>query len=162
MSLFDLACLLAFKHRRHRRPIVTFDEGFLFWRFEFRADEMDDHSWRWAQKHAEAREDYSVRPRRLPWWLPINAFVHCWRPRIDSREAWHDHPRWSITLCLRGRIIERTPWSERALTPGSFVFRTHRCIHSFEVPNEFRGKTWTLFIVGRRKHRQNKFVVMPQ
>lgn len=145
--------------RRVPRPtrVVTFGEDTLFHRFEFLwPDEWCDSIW------DEAREDFPERPHKLPWWRPFNAFVHCWRPAPELRESIHDHPRWSITVCLRGRIIERTPWCERLLTPGSIVFRSHKAIHSFEVPRGYQGKTWTLFIVGRRKHRQNTYVVTPQ
>lgn len=110
----------------------------------------------------DVRDEYPNRPGELPWWRPFNAFLHCWCPAPELRESVHDHPRWSITICLRGRIIERTPWRERLLKPGSIVFRSHKAIHSFEVPAGYRGKTWTLFIVGRRKHRQNTYVVTAQ
>jgi|SRR5690348_2349142 len=138
-------------------PVVTFAGDLLFWRYEFLwPDEWPDSWW------DEHRDDFPRRPNSLPWWRPVNAFVHRWCPVPELREAVQDHPRWSITLCLRGRIIERTPWRERLLKPGSIVFRSHKSIHSFEVPAGYRGKTWTLFIVGRRKYRQNTYVVTPQ
>lgn len=134
--------LWAIRHRHGRGyPVVTFGGSHLFRRFEFL----------WP-------DEYGGR-HRLPWWRPVNALLHCWSPAANQREAMHDHPRWSITVCLRGRIIERTPWGERVLTPGSIVIRSRKAIHSFEVPAGFRGKTWTLFIVGRRKHRQNTYEV---
>lgn len=137
--------------------IVTFAEDTLFWRYNLLwRDEWDDHSW------DIVKERFPIRPHRLPWWRPFNAFLHRWCPVENLREAVHDHPRWSITVCLRGRIIERTPWATRVLTPGSIVIRSHRYIHSFEIPKGYRGKTWTLFIVGRRKHRQNSYEVKPQ
>lgn len=137
--------------------VVTFGGDLLFRRYEFLwSDELPDGLWE------DVRDEYPRRPGELPWWRPFNAFVHCWCPAPELREAVHDHPRWSITICLRGRIIERTPWRERLLKPGSLVFRSHKAIHSFEVPKGYQGKTWTLFIVGRRKHRQNTYVVTPQ
>lgn len=127
--------------RAHRIPVVTYAGDFLFYRWApFWPDE-------WKGRNL------------LPWWRPFNILLHCWRPAPLLRESMHDHPRWSITVCLRGRIIERTPWGERLLTPGSVVFRSRKYIHSFEVPAEFRGKTWTLFIVGRRKHGQSWYNV---
>lgn len=127
-----------------RTPVVTFGGSFLFYRWEpFWPDE-------WRGKNL------------LPWWRPFNVLLHCWRPAVNQREAMHDHPRWSITVCLRGQIIERTPWGERLLTPGSIVMRSRKAIHSFEVPAAYRGKTWTLFIVGRRKSRQNTYQVVPR
>jgi hypothetical protein len=122
--------------------VVTFGGSHLFRRFEFL----------WPDEYGGTN--------RLPWWRPFNALLHCWAPAVNQREAMHDHPRWSISVCLRGRIIERTPWNERLLTPGSIVFRSRKAIHSFEVPAGFRGKTWTLFIVGPRKYRQNTYQVV--
>lgn len=120
--------------------VVTFGGSRLFYRYEpFGQDEWGAY--------------------KLPWWKPVNALLHRWVAGKDQREAMHDHPRWSITVCLRGKIIERTPWGERTLTPGSVVIRSRKAIHSFEVPDGYRGKTWTLFIVGRRKHRQNTYEV---
>lgn len=124
-----------------RYPVVTFGGSRLFTRFEpFGQDEWGSY--------------------KLPWWKPCNALLHCWAPAANQREAMHDHPRWSITVCLRGRIIERTPWGERRLTPGSIVIRSRKAIHSFEVPVGYSGRTWTVFIVGRRKHRQNTYEVV--
>lgn len=149
--------LWAMRRTRHPQPVVTFADDPLFTRYEFLwPDEWPDHLWE------EHPGEFRKRPNTLPWWRPFNAFLHCWRPAANLREATHDHPRWSITVCLRGRIIERTPWGERLLRPGSIVIRSHKAIHSFEVPAGYRGKTWTLFIVGRRKHRQNTYEVTPQ
>ena len=141
--------LWAIRRVRHPLRVVTFGGDLLFQRYEFL----------WPDEYLlESGRMYN----RLPWWRPCNAFIHRWCPAPEQRESIHDHPRWSITLCLRGRIIERTPWGERLLKPGSIVFRSHKAIHSFEVPRGYQGKTWTLFIVGRRKHRQNTYVVTPQ
>lgn len=143
----------AIKRARHARPIVTFAGEPLFDRYEFlRHDEWPDHLW------DQYKEKYPVRPCRLPWWMPFNAFVHHWKLGPNTPESFHDHPRWSVTICLKGQIIERTPWSARLLTPGSVVVRTRKAIHAFEVP-EGSAEPWTLFIVGRRKYRQNSYVV---
>jgi hypothetical protein len=137
--------IIAFESRNERRSerIVGFYR-FAFWRFD---EWVDSAGKLW---HA------------LPWYCPVNAFVHCWRPAPGYAEEMHDHPRWSITLCLRGRLIERTPWGERELRPGSIVIRSRKAIHGFTIPPEHRGKTWTLFIVGRRKHPQNTYVITPR
>lgn len=130
------------RRAKHRTRVVTFGGSFLFSRYAFL----------WPDEYGECN--------RLPWWRPFNALLHCWYPAPEQREAMHDHPRWSITICLRGQIIERTPWGERILKPGSVVIRSRKAIHSFEVPTGFRGKTWTIFIVGRRKYRQNTYQVV--
>lgn len=96
---------------------------------------------------------------RPPWYRPFNILLHRWV--ASHREEMHDHPRWSITICLRGKIIEHTPWGNRTLKAGSIVVRSRKYIHAFELPPEHAGNAWTLFIVGRRNHRQHGFVVKP-
>lgn len=98
-----------------------------------------------------------VKHNRPPWYRPFNILLHRWV--TDDNASFHDHPRWSITICLRGKLIERTPWGDKVLTPGSVTIRSHKFIHHFEVPHECRGKTWTLFIVGRRNYRQNDYFI---
>lgn len=138
----------------YRQPVVTFDDKHLFDRFEFfRHDEWTDRQW---DRH---RDKYSTRPHALPWWLPFNVFLHSWNPEPGSQEGFHDHPRWSITVCLAGKIIERTPWGARLLTPGSVVIRSRKAIHAFKVPEGHTGPIWTMFIVGCRKSRQNTYVI---
>lgn len=134
-------------HYLWRRQMMTFDGKLSAFRHEILwRDEWIDGGKRW---------------NRPPWWRPFNAFLHLWRPQHQGEEM-HDHPRWSITILLQGRMIERTPWSERVLTPGSIVIRSRKAIHSFVVDPAHRGKTWTLFIVGRRNHRQNRYVIQGQ
>jgi len=100
-----------------------------------------------------------VHLHRAPWWRPFNILLHKWIAQHDG--GMHDHPRWSITICLKGRIIERTPWSVRTLKPGSIVFRSRKAIHSFEIPDDGGEQPWTLFIVGRRNHGQNGYQITP-
>lgn len=127
--------------------VVTFDSKFLFWRFQpFWYDE-------WVRKDGKVSN-------ALPWWRPFNALLHQWIPEPGTREGWHDHPRWSITLCLAGTMTEHTPWGDNVLTPGKMIFRTRKYIHAFSVPEG--SKPWTLFIVGRRKHKQNSYTVTPR
>lgn len=133
--------------RRDTTPqrVVTFKGDLLFKRY---APLWRDERWH------KGREAWI---NRLPWWRPINAFVHRW---ISSEGSdFHDHPRWSITVVLRGNLIERTPWDTRVLRPGSIVIRSRKYIHAFEIPEGCAGKTWTLFIVGRRKYEQNSYVI---
>jgi hypothetical protein len=94
----------------------------------------------------------------LPWWAPFNVLLHHWLAHDDLNEL-HDHPRWSITICLRGELTEKTPWGERTLRPGNVVFRSSRYIHGFRVKPEHSARTWTLFIVGRRRRAQNTYVL---
>lgn len=99
--------------------------------------------------------------RKLPIWTPCNALLHHWLTHDDEGDM-HDHPRWSITICLRGQITELTPWGEKVLRAGSIVFRGTGYIHGFRVLPEHSARTWTLFIVGRRKALQNTYSVKRQ
>lgn len=130
--------------------VVTFDGKFLFWRFApFANDE-------WVS----AKDGVLKHWNRPPWWRPFNALLHQWLPEPGTREGWHDHPRWSITICLAGEMIEHTPWGDNHLRPGSIIFRSRKYIHAFSVPKG--SKPWTLFIVGRRNHAQNSYAVFPR
>lgn len=128
-----------------QRVLAHDDHACLFYRY---SPFWPDEYWsRWASRMM----------RRLPWWRPFNVFLHWWV--TDHKQGMHSHPRWTITIVLRGRVIEHTPWRSRMLRPGSIVFRSYKCIHAFELPPGMRRKTWTLFIVGRRMYQQNGFVV---
>lgn len=107
----------------------------------------------WTDEWTSGSGQHHHRP---PWFRPFNILLHRWIK--GDEELMHDHPRWSITICLRGRLIEHTPWETKILTPGSVVFRSRKFIHRIEIPKKYSGKTWTIFIVGRRNHLQNYFV----
>lgn len=151
-ALFRALIMLAYRRVGYwgRQRVVSWADGiFGFYRFAFL----------WPDEYVTAAGTHYNRP---PWWRPFNALLHCWRPAAGYFEEMHDHPRWSITVCLRGQLLERTPWGDRLLTAGSVVVRTRKAIHGFTVPDNHRGKTWTLFIVGRRNHPQNTFIVTPR
>lgn len=95
--------------------------------------------------------------RPLPWWAPFNVLLHHWVAHDD--DLLHDHPRRSLTICLRGELTEITPWGERTLRPGSLVLRGHDYIHGFRVTPEQSARTWTIFVVGRRRWLQNTYAV---
>lgn len=164
----------AIRRSKYRYQVVTFEGKFSFYRWEpFWPDEIFDRSWdrhkEWFLKYYLPKNYVSSTSwtgrdpwhkfNRPPFWRPFNALLHCWRPEHDGEE-FHDHPRWSITIMLRGSIIEDTPWSTRVLVPGSVVFRSRKAIHSFRVLPQHRGKSWTLFIVGRRNYRQNTYHIV--
>lgn len=163
MTLVDRFITWAKSRAPHVQPIVTFAGEALFDRYEFlRSDEwpdsqVDSHKCECKCWFCPSKKE-GWRWNALPWWMPFNAFLHHWKLGPDTPESFHDHPRWSITICLKGNIIERTPWGKRLLRPGSIVVRSRKAIHAFEVPAD-AGEVWTLFIVGRRKHRQNSFEV---
>lgn len=95
--------------------------------------------------------------RKLPWYAPFNAVLHGWVAHDD--EQMHDHPRRSVTIVLKGELIEKTPWGDKRLRPGSIVFRSPKYIHGFRVEPQHSARTWTLFLVGRRAYPQNTYVV---
>lgn len=129
-----------------RYRVVSFTGAPLFKRFAFL----------WPDEFVT---DYGQHFDRPPWYRPFNVLLHCWQHPHGSSEGFHDHPRWSVTVCLKGKIVERTPWGERKLVPGSVVFRSRKTIHAFSIPNGYAGKTWTLFLVGRRNHQQHNFSI---
>jgi hypothetical protein len=132
--------------RSHPQEVVSFDGKHGFNRYAFLwLDEFTDGSGR--------------RHFRPPWWRPFNILLHHWNPEPGYSEEMHDHPRWSISICIAGKLIEHTPWGDRTLTPGSVVIRSRKAIHGFSIPDGYSGKTWTLFIVGRRNHAQNTYAV---
>lgn len=103
-------------------------------------------------------DEYRGRDRP-PWWRPFNILLHRWVNSEGGR--FHDHPRWSITICLRGEIIEWTPWRSRRLKPGSIVIRSRKFIHRFDVPTGQPRMPITLFVVGRRNYCQNWYEIEP-
>lgn len=134
--------------RRYR--VETFIEDFEFRRFApFWPDEYVSRT---TGKHWS----------RPPWWRPFNVLLHRWRPHKNEAEPMHDHPRWTVTIVLKGEMIERTPWEERHLRPGSVVIRSRKAIHSLQIVPGWEGKTWTLFIVGRRDWPQTTFSIVPR
>jgi hypothetical protein len=143
---------------KQQYEVVTFSDVTVFTRYApFWPDEH--HYVPLDQQQLPPDQQTKKRAHRPPWWRPFNILFHLWDPQPGYEEDMHDHPRWSITVCLRGRIIERTPWGERLLTPGSVVVRSRKAIHGFVVPEGYGGKTWTMFIVGRRNYPQNTYVV---
>lgn len=142
--------MIAWAVRRARgeaqaQRVETFAGQPLFWRF----------APIWPDEFRSGEQSFC----RPPWWRPFNVLLHGWR--VQPPEEFHDHPRWSVTICLLGRIIERTPWGQRTLRPGSIVIRSRKAIHAFEVPPQ-ADRPWTLFIVGRRDYRQNTYAIVPQ
>lgn len=85
------------------------------------------------------------------WWLiprnPVfNIFLHEFI-RDDDDRALHDHPWWSLSLSLQGRLIEIQRSGRREIPPGSLIFRTGRFAHRLIVPEP---GSLTLFLTGPR------------
>lgn len=134
---------------------------------------------------------FALRPKRDPdfligedpadpymrrWWIiPRNKFFNIYMHHMlhdDDDRAPHDHPWWSLSLCLRGQIKEhrmfqpgmRAPmnyrrswwkfwtrfksvvWGEpQTIVKGDWKFRDQNYIHRLELP---LGDAWTLFLTG--------------
>lgn len=131
------ACLRS-KDKNSTMRIINSQKQMIFHRFCFL---LPDEFW-------HENEFYN----RLPWWLPFNMFIHKWEKNV-SDPLLHSHPRWSITIVLKGKIRELTPKHDTELKPGAIVIRTHKFIHKFFTTDDDQ-KCVTLFIVGRRKYTQ--------
>ena len=104
-------------------------------------------------------------PYMRRWWIIprnnyFNIYLHHMRHDDDDR-APHDHPWWSLSLCLRGVIrehqmeIRRTrtwptreagrDWYINWIGKGDWKWRSNQYIHRLELPF---GDAWTLFITG--------------
>jgi hypothetical protein len=110
---------------------------------------VGDHGW-------TARRYCPLFPDHPQATNPFNIVLHRWI-RSDTGTM-HDHPRWSITIVLRGTGWEVTPWGKKRLKPGKIIIRSHKYIHRIETDTP--GKLWTLFIVGRWKHEQNLYQIL--
>lgn len=74
----------------------------------------------------------------------FNVYLHHMRHDDDDR-ALHDHPWWSISLCLAGLIKEHLEDGDRIVAMGDWRFRTGKMLHRLSLPF---GDAWTIFITG--------------
>ena len=100
--------------------------------------------------------DFLIGPDKDPylrrWWIIprnkcFNIYLHQMLHDDDDR-ALHDHPWWSVSICLRGQIIEHdnTVFRKR-LFQGDVVFRDGKTPHRLSFP---QGQARTLFVTGPR------------
>lgn len=76
----------------------------------------------------------------------FNVYLHN-MVRDDEDRALHDHPWPSLSVCLRGKLIEEMPGKVfRTIRPGRIVYRHAEFAHRLIVPT---GSAWTLFMTGR-------------
>lgn len=112
----------------------------------------------------------AANPYMRRWWvIPRNHYFNIYLHNVlrdDDDRALHDHPWPSVSLVLRGYIIEtfqhttwrgtRTECKDRLLRQGSVVWRGPRFAHRLSVPiarlhnNSEPSQVWTLFITGPR------------
>ena len=83
------------------------------------------------------------------WWIiPRNKYFNIYLHKImsnDDDRALHDHPWWSISILLRGKL--REVLKNRTRTPRRFIplIRSAKLAHRLEIVD---GPVWTLFITG--------------
>jgi hypothetical protein len=66
--------------------------------------------------------------------------------RDDDDRALHDHPWASLSLCLKGSLVEvLSGGRRRKIDRGRIVYRGPSFAHRLEVP---AGGAWTLFLTG--------------
>jgi hypothetical protein len=85
------------------------------------------------------------------WWLiPRNRFFNVYLhkfTRSDSDRALHDHPWYSMSVLLKGKLLEHQLGADRWIKRFVPVFRSARFAHRLEL---IEGPVWTLFITGPR------------
>ena len=89
-------------------------------------------------------------PYMLRWHLtPLGGddrvYLHHILRRDDDR-ALHDHPAQSLSIMLRGGMVEHTQAGSRRIVAGDVVFRDEHCAHRLDEP---APDTWTLFCFGK-------------
>jgi len=91
--------------------------------------------------------DYLHRWFLIPKNKYFNIFLHKFY-RSDDDRALHDHPWISLSILLKGEIIEHT-WGNkvRYITRFLPIFRSAKLAHRIEL---VKGPVWTLFITGPR------------
>jgi len=101
---------------------------------------------------------YLLRWYLLPRNRMLNVYLHEFVGDDDDR-ALHDHPWWSLSFMLRGKLIEVTDdksiigWhpGERILYTGDIIFRRANFAHRLLISKPYRNKSpITLFITGPR------------
>lgn len=96
-------------------------------------------------------------PYMKRWWIiPRNKICNIYLHNMlhdDDDRAQHDHPWWSVSLCLDGTIKEFYTDPDgngggiEIITKGDWKYRSSTYIHRLELP---LGEAWTLFITGPR------------
>lgn len=103
------------------------------------------------------------------WWIiPRNKWFNIYMHHMlhdDDDRAPHDHPWWSLSLCLHGVIDEHElitdptdhrlllavhdkhgrPWWRNTIIKGRWKWRSKEYAHLLKLP---MGEAWTLFITG--------------
>lgn len=92
------------------------------------------------------------------WWIiPRNGLFNIYLHHMlkdDDDRAPHDHPYWSLSLCLFGHIREKElidrdkgDYRINEINAGDWRWRSATMSHILQLP---KGEAWTLFITGPR------------
>lgn len=90
--------------------------------------------------------NYMHRWHIIPRNPIFNIYLHKYMGSDDDR-ALHDHPWLSVSVLLKGRIIEHQKNTTRSIPKYKPVFRTARFAHRLQL---ISGPAWTIFITGPR------------
>ena len=90
--------------------------------------------------------EYLIRRYLLPRNRLLNIYLHKFLGSDDDR-ALHDHPWYSLSITLKGRLIEHLPGNNRrTITAGGITLRSPKFQHRIELP---AGESAvTLFMTG--------------
>ncbi|TQV82816.1 hypothetical protein [Aliikangiella coralliicola] len=88
--------------------------------------------------------DYLKRWYVIPRNRFFNIYLHCFN-RSDDDRALHDHPWWSLSILLKGELIEHTFNSVRHIPRLLPIIRSAKLAHRLEL---VKGPAWTIFITG--------------
>lgn len=88
---------------------------------------------------------YMLRWYAWPRNKMSNLYVHEFL-RSDDDRALHDHPWWSVSVCLSGEMIEHLPSGRvRCVRAGDVRLRSARHAHRLELVSD---RALTLFLTG--------------
>lgn len=98
------------------------------------------------------KPDMDIGPGYMHRWylIPRNRFFNVYLHKIirdDTDEALHDHPWWSVSVLLKGRLLEVMQTTLRSPKRFLPVIRSAKLAHRLIVLD---GPVWTLFITGPR------------
>lgn len=98
------------------------------------------------------KPDMDIGPGYMHRWylIPRNRFFNIYLHKIirsDDDWALHDHPWWSVSLLLKGKLLELLKDRERFPKRFIPVVRSAELAHRLVVLD---GPVWTVFITGPR------------
>jgi len=96
------------------------------------------------------KPDMVINHNYLKRWFVIprnrffNIYLHCFTGS-DYDRALHDHPWWSLSILMKGELIEHTFNAKKTIPRWLPIIRSAKRAHRIEL---VRGPAWTIFITG--------------